>query len=82
MLFGPVPLPLPLATYSLPPVDTNAIGINSVGTNPIGSVIPFAFTMPRSLCVSSTAIASDPIFAAYNRVPSAFSANAFGSAPK
>jgi hypothetical protein len=82
MSFGPVPRLLALATYSVRPADASAMGINSVGTNPIGSTMPFPGDWPSSRRGSRTATASDPKFAAYNREPSSFNARALGSAPK
>ncbi len=50
--------------------------------NPTGSTIPCFAAAAVNLRVSITATASDPIFAAYNRLPSPLNASATGSAPK
>ncbi len=81
-LFGPVPLPFAVATYSLPPVKLIDIGIHSVGKNPIGSTMPSFAAFAVSFVVSITATASEIAFATYNRDPSGDSASASGSAPK
>ncbi len=71
-----------MATYNLPPVKLIAIGIHSVGINPIGSTMPCLATFAVSFVVSITAIASEIAFATYNRDPSGDNASASGSAPK
>ena len=86
ILFGPVPFPLAVATYSFSPDaegrNTIDMGIHSVGTNPIGSTIPCFDAFSVSFLVSITAMASLTALATYRRLPSALTARASGSAPK
>src|ERR1700684_4140335 len=84
--FGPAPLPLAVAMYSLPPDaegrKARSMGIHSVGMEPMGSTMPCCAALRVNLLVSITATASLMALATYRRLPSALTARASGSAPK